>query len=156
MTRRSFAVAVQNAAADAALPTAAQIRSWAKAALGAAARGELTVRIVAAEESADLNARYRDKRGPTNVLAFPCEPLPSGADELLPLGDLVICASVVESEARAQGKALEAHWAHMVIHGILHLIGFDHEAGAEAEKMEARERELLAGLGFADPYAPRI
>jgi probable rRNA maturation factor len=71
-------------------------------------------------------------------------------------GDLVICASVVESEARAQGKALEAHWAHMVIHGILHLIGFDHEAGAEAEKMEARERELLAGLGFADPYAPRI
>ena len=117
--------------------------------------GELTIRVVGEAESAELNERYRHKRGPTNVLAFPSEPLPAeGAeDELLPLGDLVICAPVVAREAAEQGKTLEAHWAHIVIHGALHLVGYDHETDAEAGEMEGRERELLAALGIADPYA---
>jgi probable rRNA maturation factor len=150
---RAQAVTVQKAAAAAALPSAAQLRAWALHALGAAARGEVTLRIVGVAESAALNSRYRGKAGPTNVLSFTAEPPAVSEAELLPLGDIVICAEVVESEAREQGKAPQAHWAHMVIHGTLHLLGFDHETRAEAATMEARERELLAELGFPDPYS---
>ena len=151
---RGVAVAVQDASGAAQVPSAARLRAWVKRALGAAARGELTVRVVAAEESAALNSRYRGKRGPTNVLSFPAGRLPDAPKaETLPLGDLVICAPVVEREAREQGKALEAHWAHMVVHGTLHLQGYDHETRAEAAEMETRERSLLAELGFPDPYS---
>ena len=151
---RTLAVTVQDAAGAAGTPSAQQVRAWARRALGPAARGELTLRIVDERESAALNSRYRGKRGPTNVLSFGVEP-PSGAidGDLWPLGDLVICAAVVQREAREQGKPARAHWAHMVVHGVLHLKGFDHETAAEAKTMEAREREILAALGFKDPYS---
>ena len=156
-----LAVEVQDASGGARMPPADKIRGWAKLALGADARGELTIRIVSKRESAELNQRYRGKRGPTNVLAFLSEAQeqPKGEakdappNELLPLGDLVICAPVLAREAAEQGKQLDAHWAHIVIHGTLHLQGFDHETAEQAAIMEGRERELLAGLGFPDPYA---
>jgi probable rRNA maturation factor len=154
---RRLAVTVQDAAGLAGTPPKASLRVWARHALGNAARGELTVRIVDEAESAALNSRYRGKHGPTNVLSFgadePLDPPEAAGAELLPLGDLVICAAVVQREARAQGKPAPAHWAHMVVHGVLHLQGYDHETAGEAATMEARERELLAGLGFPDPYS---
>lgn len=157
MSRAACTVEVQDVWGGGELPPAERLREWALSAVGPARGGELTIRVVGEAESAELNERYRRKRGPTNVLAFPSEPLPvEGAydeDELLPLGDLVICAPVVAREAAEQGKTLEAHWAHIVIHGVLHLVGYDHETEAEAGEMEGRERELLAGLGIADPYA---
>jgi probable rRNA maturation factor len=156
MTRRArtLAVAVQDASGATGVPLARELRAWAKHALGKAAHGELTVRVVTVAESAQLNLRYRGKAGPTNVLSFGAEAeAAGGGEELLPLGDLAICAAVVEREAGEQGKLPRAHWAHMVIHGTLHLQGYDHETPAEAAEMEARERELLAGLGFPDPYS---
>ena len=111
---------------------------------------ELSIRIVDEAESADLNHTYRHKSGPTNVLSFPCE-VPDGVPLDL-LGDLVICAPVVAREAQAQGKASEAHWAHMVIHGVLHLRGYDHIDTAEAERMEALEIDILSRLGYPNPY----
>jgi probable rRNA maturation factor len=151
-------VTVQNASRRAAVPAEVQLRRWARAALAASARGELTVRIVSERESAKLNSRYRGKKGATNVLSFPArgaeesEPPAAAGKELLPLGDLVICAAVVAREAREQGKTLASHWAHMVIHGTLHLQGYGHERARAAAAMEARERALLAKLGFPDPY----
>lgn len=113
------------------------------------AEGELTLRIVGRAESQALNAQYRGKSSPTNVLSFPYEM----EIEALPLlGDIVICAPLVLSEARAQGKTARAHWAHLVIHGCLHVLGYDHVQEAEAIVMETRERELLSKLGFANPY----
>ena len=156
MTRRARAVVVtvQNAAAGAGAPAAAELRKWALAALAADVRGELTVRIVVERESAELNTRYRGKAGPTNVLSFPAEsPALGSGEELLPYGDVVICADVVAREAREQGKPLAAHWAHMVVHGALHLQGYDHENRRDAGIMEARERALLNDLGFPDPYS---
>jgi probable rRNA maturation factor len=150
---RRLVVTVQDAVGLAGTPSARRMRGWAEQALGKRVRGELTVRIVDEAESAALNRRYRGKRGPTNVLSFAGERLPVAAPELPPLGDLVICASVVQREAREQGKTLAAHFAHLLIHGVLHLEGYDHEAPAAAAKMEARERKLLAGLGFPDPYS---
>jgi probable rRNA maturation factor len=155
MTRRPGAVVVtvQNARTGGAVPAAAQLRRWAHSAIENGVRGEVTVRVVAAAESAELNSRYRGKEGPTNVLSFPADAPAGAADELLPLGDVVICADVVEREAREQGKAPDAHWAHMVVHGVLHLQGYDHEKSRDASVMEAREQTLLAGLGFPDPYS---
>jgi probable rRNA maturation factor len=144
---------VQNVSRSRAVPAAAQLRRWAKSALAAQVRGEVTVRIVAAGESEELNSRYRGKNGPTNVLSFPGGAAGAAGDELLPFGDVVICAEVVEHEAREQGKAADAHWAHMVVHGVLHLQGYDHENARDARIMEARERALLAELGFPDPYS---
>ncbi|MCS5588304.1 MAG: rRNA maturation RNase YbeY [Porticoccaceae bacterium] len=111
---------------------------------------ELSVRIVDTQESRDLNEKYRGASGPTNVLSFPFEaPVP----ELLPLiGDLVICAPVVALEAQQQQKAIEAHWAHMTIHGVLHLLGYDHQNEHDAEIMESLETDILQGLGFPPPY----
>jgi probable rRNA maturation factor len=121
------------------------------------------VRVVGAAESRRLNAHYRGRDKPTNVLSFPPAPLPpqvsgslpgrsrQGADTR-PLGDLVICAQVVRAEAREQKKPLKAHWAHLVVHGALHLIGYDHEREAEARRMERREIVVLRRLGFANPY----
>ena len=124
MTRRARAVAVtvQNASRRTGVPGRKDLERWARSALAADVRGEVTVRIVDEGESAELNSRYRGKKGPTNVLSFAAEAPPAGGGrELLPFGDLVICAEVVEREAREQGKALAAHWAHMVVHGALHL-----------------------------------
>lgn len=143
---------VQNAASVGALPSEADFRKWAQVALaGRREEAELTIRIVDLDESRELNHRYRGKDRPTNVLSFPFEPPPTVVTALL--GDLVICAPVVAKEASEQGKTDADHWAHLVIHGVLHLLGFDHLEDAQAEEMEGLERETLARLGIADPYA---
>jgi len=111
---------------------------------------EVTIRLVDAEESQQLNSEYRGKDKPTNVLSFPFE-APPGI-ELNLLGDLIICKQVVETEASDQGKPLNAHWAHMVVHGALHLLGYDHIADDEAEEMESLETEIMQKMGFDDPY----
>jgi probable rRNA maturation factor len=134
------------------LPAETDFRRWAEAALAGAdyrRDAELTLRIVNEAESTALNATYRHKQGPTNVLSFPFE-APPELDSTL-LGDIVICAPVVLREAIVQGKTPEAHWAHLVAHGVLHLLGYDHDE-AQAEAMEALEIRILAGLGFPDPY----
>lgn len=221
-------IAVQDASGGARFPAEDRLRTWVLAAVAGPAEGEPTtpaagevlIRIVGTQESAQLNARYRGKRGPTNVLAFlsdlpetpseqsanaVAEGAPSGAPgaqsegasdakpagppapaaeagqaaprvltlpprdapaadaapaggaagDMLPLGDLVICAPVVSREAREQRKSFDAHWAHIVVHGVLHLLGFDHETEEQAQTMEDRERKILAGLGFRDPYGSR-
>ncbi|HTV77026.1 MAG TPA: rRNA maturation RNase YbeY [Steroidobacteraceae bacterium] len=135
-------------------PAVSDIRAWASAALGRRASGaELAVRVVAPAESQRLNARYRGRDRPTNVLSFPVPALPAAARGApRPLGDLVICARVVREEARAQRKPLRAHWAHLVVHGALHLLGYDHEHNAEARRMERREVAVLKRFGIANPY----
>ncbi|MFO1427868.1 MAG: rRNA maturation RNase YbeY [Steroidobacteraceae bacterium] len=150
-TARAVAVGVQRAVRAAAAPGDGSIRRWARAALGARGAGrELGVRIVGAAEGRRLNADWRGKDYATNVLSFPA---PRTGRVAAPLGDLVICAPVVAREAREQRKPLVAHWAHLVVHGSLHLIGYDHERDADALRMERRERRVLAALGFPDPYA---
>lgn len=111
---------------------------------------ELTVRIVDEKESAELNEQYRHKKGSTNVLSFPFE-VPAEV-ELELLGDLVICADVVKQQAKEQNKKELAHWAHMVVHGTLHLLGYDHLTDAEATIMETKETQILSQLGYTDPY----
>ena len=133
------------------LPTAEQIEQWATAAIQLQSNEvEMTVRIVDEAESHELNLNYRGKDRPTNVLSFPFE-CPDEV-ELPLLGDLVICRQVVEREAQEQDKPLMAHWAHMVVHGSLHLLGYDHIEDDEAEEMESLETQIMTGLGFADPY----
>ena len=133
------------------LPTAEQIEQWATAAVQPQSdEVEMTVRIVDEAESHALNLNYRGKDRPTNVLSFPFE-CPDEV-ELPLLGDLVICRQVVEREAHEQDKPLMAHWAHMVVHGSLHLLGYDHIEDDEAEEMESLETQIMTGLGFADPY----
>lgn len=133
------------------LPGESQIQQWLEAAiLPFQAEAEVTVRIVDEAESQQLNFDYREKNKPTNVLSFPFQ-CPPGI-ELPLLGDLVICAQVVAREAAEQNKTLTAHWAHMVVHGSLHLLGFDHINEEDATEMEAEEIQILAELGFADPY----
>lgn len=133
------------------LPTQEQIELWLTTTLSNYQRSfELTIRIVDNQESQTLNHQYRNKDKPTNVLSFPFE-LPDGI-ELDLLGDLVICAPIVEQEAKQQNKPLIAHWAHMIIHGCLHLLGYDHINDNEAEEMETLEIKLLAQLGFNNPY----
>ena len=147
----SVALDLQVSDAAGSVPDVARFQSWARAAV-ADRRGpcELSVRIVGAEESHELNHRYRGRDRATNVLAFPAD-LPPGPDEDL-LGDLVICGDVVRAEAQAQGKPEAHHWAHMVVHGTLHLLGYDHDTEAHAEEMERLETAVLEGLGVPDPY----
>lgn len=134
-------------------PTRALIRSWLAVVLPERTAGySVLVRITDAAESAALNAQYRGKAYATNVLSFPAEPLPSASQATPSLGDLVLCAELVRREAGAQGKALEAHWAHLLLHGLLHLLGYDHINATEARVMEALEQTLLARLGYPDPY----
>lgn len=129
----------------------ADFRTWVLAALNTRRdEAEITIRIVDEQESAELNQRYRGKEGPTNVLSFPFQAPPQVISHLL--GDLVICEPVVRRQAREQGKTEQAHWAHLVIHGTLHLLGYDHLTPQQAEEMEAIETGILAQLGFADPY----
>ncbi|RLA47716.1 MAG: rRNA maturation RNase YbeY [Gammaproteobacteria bacterium] len=133
-------------------PDPDSIRSWVDSALaGRAEEAELGIRIVSEAESAELNTRYRSKRGATNVLSFTAD-LP----DIVPLpllGDIVICAPVVLREAREQGKQVQAHWAHMVVHGTLHLLGYDHDSEHKALIMEAIETDILTSLEFPPPYA---
>ena len=133
------------------LPTLEQIEQWATAAVQPESDDvEMTVRIVDEAESQALNRTYRAKDRPTNVLSFPFE---CPTEVSLPLlGDLVICRQVVEYEAAEQEKPLMAHWAHMVVHGSLHLLGYDHIDDTEAEEMESLETKIMQGLGFVDPY----
>ena len=134
-------------------PSAKRMALWAAAAAGAkGCHAELAIRLVGKRESRRLNAHWRGKDYATNVLSFPVEGLPP-VIRPRPLGDLVICAPVVAAEALEQGKTQSAHWAHMVVHGVLHLLGHDHEQDAEAVRMERLERRILARLGFPDPYA---
>jgi probable rRNA maturation factor len=141
------------------VPRRAQFTAWASAALSGAARSRevhttartsLSILVVGAARSRNLNFRYRNRNRSTNVLSFNGAGMsPDGRNFL---GELVICAPVVAHEAKAQGKSAAAHWAHMTVHGVLHLLGFDHERRAEAEKMAAREIQILDRLGFSDPY----
>lgn len=137
-------------------PADAPVEQWIAATLARvphARAGNVALRLVAADESEALNSRYRGRKAPTNVLAFPPD-LPPGLppDAANLLGDLVICIPVLLSEAGAQGKTPLAHFAHLVVHGTLHLAGLDHEDDEQAVHMETLEREILRDLGFADPY----
>ncbi len=137
------------------LPAAVSFRKWVAAALkGRILEADLAIRIVDSKEGRALNRHYRGKDYATNVLSFPAERphgLPKGVRMPL-LGDLVLCAPVISREAREQGKPLAAHYAHLTVHGALHLLGWDHGDEREAECMEQLEREILTGLGIADPY----
>ncbi|MDI9244903.1 rRNA maturation RNase YbeY [Marinobacter sp. CHS3-4] len=146
----SLTVDIQLATESEDLPEADTMQQWASSAWLGDHDSEVTVRIVDTEESAALNAQYRGKSGPTNVLSFPFE-APAGIT--VPLaGDLIICEPVVKREALEQRKTVTAHWAHMLVHGMLHLQGYDHIKDDEAEAMEALEIQLLAQLGFCNPY----
>jgi probable rRNA maturation factor len=150
-------VAVGYALPRAGLPAAVSFRRWVAAALAGRIReADLAIRLVGTKEGRALNRHYRGKDYATNVLSFPADAaegvkLPKGVRMPL-LGDLVICAPVVAKEAKEQGKALNDHYAHLTVHGALHLLGWDHEDERDAECMEALEREVLAGLGIEDPY----
>lgn len=149
-------VEVQLACRSEALPPLADFRRWAECALQGAA-GEVCVRVVDGEESEALNGKYRGMRTPTNVLSFPAGDFPTHASRpagALPLGDVVVCAPVVEAEARQQAKAMSDHYAHMVVHGVLHLRGHDHITDREAEDMEHLEAAILRKLGVAAPWPP--
>ena len=149
-------VDVQQACDDDTIPATEIVQTWVARAIDAAdVQGdvEVSVRIVDADEIQGLNRQYRDKDKATNVLSFPAGPLagmPDAAPSLL--GDIVVCASVVAREAVEQNKSADAHWAHMLVHGTLHLLGHDHEADAEAAEMEALETQVLTGHGLPDPY----
>lgn len=147
-------VDVQIACDEDDLPDPAQLRAWATAAVGRLREDvELTIRIVDEVEIERLNTSYRHKAGTTNVLSFPFD-APAGVDIPL-LGDIVICAPIVRREANEQTKNVKSHWAHMVVHGALHLLGFDHEQAREAQEMEKMETRILADLGFDNPYESR-
>lgn len=134
------------------LPSLELFQRWTESALTAVTdeEFELTIRLVTIEESQQLNSQYRQKDKPTNVLSFPFE-VPEGI-ELNLLGDLVVCVQVVEQEAKEQSKRLFDHWAHMIIHGCLHLLGYDHINDADADEMETLEIKILAQLSIDNPY----
>lgn len=155
--RRKNKIEIQRIYKSAGQPDSGQIKSWVNAALeGITQDQSCVVRIVDCKESADLNQQFRHKQGPTNVLSFPFE-LPDGFETiddtgLNILGDLVICAPVLEKEALEQHKTLANHWAHIVIHGVLHLVGYDHIDEEEAEQMESKEIAILDSLHINNPY----
>ncbi|MEE9255263.1 MAG: rRNA maturation RNase YbeY [Pseudomonadales bacterium] len=144
-------IELQLACPLASVPSPNELESWiASVTQALELSGDVCVRVVDEQEGSSLNARYRDRPDPTNVLSFPME-LPPGVEAAV-LGDLAICAPVVEREAQEQGKDVKAHWAHMVVHGILHLAGHGHETEAQAQAMEALEVQLLGAMGFSNPY----
>ncbi len=134
------------------VPDPADMRRWLTAAIRRqTTQGEISVRIVGLEEGTEFNNRYRKQSGPTNVLSFTADVPEFVGSDLL--GDLVVCAPVINREAREQGKTAAAHWAHILVHGALHLLGYDHIENTEALEMEALETQILGELGFAPPYA---
>lgn len=144
-------VDIQTIFASAGQPSEQQIQQWVDTALADVNHDtEIVVRIVDESESTELNEQYRHKQGPTNILSFPVE-IPEGIDLNL-LGDLVVCAPVLEQEAQQQGKPLAHHWAHIIIHGVLHLLGYDHLDDEQAEEMESKEIALLQKLNIPNPY----
>jgi len=149
-----FDIAVSYAIPRAGIPAAVSFRRWAAMALsGPHKAASLSIRLVDETQGHTLNRDYRSKDYATNVLSFPAERPPGLPNNIpFPLGDLVLCAPVIAREAREQGKLLTAHYAHLTIHGVLHLLGWDHENARDADAMEQREREILAVLGIADPY----
>ncbi len=159
LSRSPLAVDLQSSVRSA-LPAAARFTTWARAAAGTRGEGaEVAVRVVGLAEGRRLNLVWRGRDYATNVLSFPVPvgvpPVPGTARRRTrPLGDIVLCAPVVAREAARQGKAPLAHWAHLVVHGCLHLLGHDHERAIDARRMERRERRVLAALGFPDPYSP--
>ena len=159
MAAAAAAVAVQYASRARFTPGRPAVEGWVRCALREEGRGEgaeVTVRIVGREEGRRLNERFRGRPEPTNVLSFPFAP-PPGAPSAAAreLGDVVLCAPVVNREARDQGKPRADHWAHLVVHGVLHLLGYDHDTPGAARRMEGLERRLLASLGVPDPYEAR-
>ena len=148
------AIEVQLASGHSDEPTVEQVRNWATAALAAFqdAGANLTVRMVDETEMTELNTRFRARPGPTNVLSFPVEPLPGLPEAEHPRGDIVVCPSVVEREALSQGKKVQDHFAHLVVLGVLHLHGLDHQSYSQAAAMEQLETEVLATLGIKNPY----
>ena len=145
---------IQNPENYTTIPAESDLLHWAQAAWQGEGEAGVVVRIVGEAESQELNRAYRGKDYPTNVLSFPYDapPIPLEEDETEYLGDLVICLPVMEREAVEQGKTATQHWAHLLIHGLLHLQGYDHITDDEAEEMEALETQILASLGFPDPY----
>lgn len=142
----------QACASSEGLPSESDFHRWLSAAVGLfQTESEVTIRLVDAAESHELNHTWRGMDKPTNVLSFPFE-APPGIEDFPLLGDLVICRQVVEHEAQQQAKSLEAHWAHMVVHGSLHLLGYDHIEDDQAEEMEDLETEIMLALGYSDPY----
>jgi len=151
--RRSPLVVEVRSSVHGGVPTGRRITRWAREATGARGRGaELAVRVVGAAEGRRLNLLWRGRDYPTNVLSFPAPAGTRGGHARRSLGDIVICSPVVAREARQQGKPLDHHWGHLVIHGALHLLGYDHEDDRDAARMERRERLLLARFGIPDPY----
>ena len=149
----NLTVDFDNASSATLLPSLDDFERWVSATLVSHRHeAELSIRVVDEDESANLNLQFRMKAGPTNVLSFPADLPPELGIPLL--GDLVICAPVVEREAGEQGKSRQAHWAHMVVHGTLHLIGYDHIDEGEAEQMEALEIDILHSLNYPNPYVP--
>ena len=152
-------IELDNASKETMLPKEKDFRHWTESALKALAAqkgheapagSELSIRLVDEAESARLNEQYRHRQGPTNVLSFPCKGIPVTGVDLM--GDLAICAPVVNREAQEQQKSRDSHWAHMTIHGVLHLQGYDHEQSQAAEQMEALEISIMKSLGYKNPY----
>ena len=153
----NFFVDIQNALEPEpqGIPSEEKIIEWVSFVLNDAGESvldesEMTVRLVHEAEITELNQNYRQKDGPTNVLSFPAD-IPDEV-ELPLLGDVIICAEIVENEAQSQNKSLESHWAHMVVHGTLHLLGYDHIEESDAVEMETKEIEILANFGYSNPY----
>ena len=146
---------IQNVSSVKSIPDKNKMTAWVNQVLNDKYKNaELTLRIVDEEEGKELNKTWRNKDYATNVLSFPVGETIAQAPDLL--GDIVICAQVVEREAREQNKNIDAHWAHLIIHGILHLQGYDHEIENDAEKMEAKEIQLLKKIGYANPYEAEL
>lgn len=148
---KRLSITVQKIVTNTFTPSRYFLQKWVNQALAKrTAANEVNIRLVSKRESAELNHTYRYKKGPTNILSFPFEPPPQVYSNLL--GDLVICPALVNQQAKQQGKTRLAHWAHLVIHGCLHLIAYDHQNAKDAHKMESLEIELLEDLGYENPY----
>ncbi len=151
LKEKRIKITIQSLASNTFIPSRYFLQRWVnKALVKQVGSNEVNIRLVSKKESAELNSTYRHKKGPTNILSFPFEPPPGVSSAFL--GDLVICAALVNQQAKQQTKTRLAHWAHLVIHGCLHLVGYDHIHDKDAIKMEAVEIQLLEDLGYENPY----